>query len=144
MSAGLYGEAIKALAHAAHGAGTLPGADAVVVRLDNAYCGDRIELALVMDAGRIGALAHQTRGCLLCRAAASLVGLRAPGASMAQVEQAAAALQALLAGDTPPAGAWDELALFGALREYPVRHGCVALPLQALRQAIRTARGEAA
>ena len=143
MSADLYGEAIKALAHAAHGAGTLPGADALV-RLDNAYCGDRIELALVMDAGRIGALAHQTRGCLLCRAAASLVGLRAPGASMAQVEQAAAALEALLAGDTLPAGAWDELALFGPLRAYPARHGCVGLPLQALRQAVRAAPGEAA
>ncbi len=138
MTAALYEEPIKALARAAHGAGTLAGADAVV-QLDNPYCGDRIDLALRLDGATIGALAHQTRGCLLCRACASVVGLRAPGAPIAQVEQAAAALDTLLAGAALPPGAWSELALFGALRDYPERHGCVGLPLRALRQAIRLA-----
>jgi nitrogen fixation NifU-like protein len=139
VNAALYDEAIKALARAAHGAGTLAAPDAVV-RLDNPYCGDRIDLALNISAARIAALAHQTKGCLLCCAAASLIGLHAPGAPIAQVEQAIAALDALLAGADFSPGAWGELEVFRAVSGYPARHGCVSLPMQALRKAIDVAR----
>ena len=139
MSANLYDKAIKALARASHGAGTLLAADAVV-RVDNPYCGDRIDLALTMSGARIGALAHQTKGCLLCRAAASLIGLHAPGAHVVRIEQAIAALDALLAGSDPLPGAWDELAVFRPVSQYPARHGCVRLPMQALRRAVQAAQ----
>jgi nitrogen fixation NifU-like protein len=139
VNTALYDDAIKALARAAHGGGTLAQAD-VTVRLDNPYCGDRIDLSLVLSGSTIGALAHETKGCLLCRASASVIGLRAPGAGLAQVEQAIVALGALLAGGDLPAGAWNELELFRPVREYPARHGCVMLPLQALRKAIDHAR----
>jgi nitrogen fixation protein NifU and related proteins len=139
VNAALYDEAIKALARAAHGAGKLAAADAAV-RLDNPYCGDRIDLALVMNGTRIGALAHDTRGCLLCRAAASLIGLRAPGAPLTRVQQSIAALDALLAGGDLAPEAWSELAVFRPVYDYPARHGCVSLPLHALRNAIELAR----
>jgi nitrogen fixation protein NifU and related proteins len=135
VSAQLYDEAIKVLARAAHGAGTLASADAFV-RLDNPYCGDRIDLALTMSGNRIEALAHLTKGCLLCSASASLIGLRAPGATIAQVEQTIAALDALLAGRDLPAVAWGELEVFRPVREYPARFGCVTLPIQALSKAV--------
>jgi nitrogen fixation NifU-like protein len=108
VNASLYDEAIKALARAAHGAGSLSAPDALV-RLDNPYCGDRIDLALTLNGSRIGAVAHDTRGCLLCCASASLIGLRAPGADMRQVEHAIAASDALLAGRELPALTWNEL-----------------------------------
>jgi nitrogen fixation NifU-like protein len=136
VSATLYDEAIKMLARAAHGAGRLPAAHAVA-RLDNPYCGDRIDLALDLSGDRIDALVHETKGCLLCRAAASIVGLRAPGARVAEVERAAAALDALLAGGEDAALPWPELAVFRPVRDHPARHGCVSLPMQALRQAVR-------
>jgi len=139
VNAVLYDAAIKALARAAHGAGTLAAPDAVV-RLDNPYCGDRIDLALTLKGARIGALAHQTKGCLLCCASASLVGLRAPGAHLAELERVGAALDALLAGGDLPAGAWGELEIFRAVRDYPARHGCVGLPMQALRKAVDLAQ----
>jgi nitrogen fixation NifU-like protein len=139
VNARLYDEAIKTLARAAHGAGTLASADALV-RLDNPYCGDRIDLALTMNASRIEALAHLTKGCLLCSASASLIGLRAPGATIAQVEQTIGALDALLAGRDLPADAWDELKVFRPVRDYPARFGCVTLPIQALGKAVEIAR----
>ena len=139
MNAPLYDEVIKALARAAHGAGTLAAPDALV-RLDNPYCGDRIDLALTLNSGRVSALAHQTKGCLLCCASASLIGLRAPGAELSQVEQAIVALDALLAGQDLSAGAWSELEIFTPVRDYPARHGCVSLPVQALRKAIQAAQ----
>jgi nitrogen fixation NifU-like protein len=135
----LYDEAIKALARAAHGAGTLAAAHAVV-RLDNPYCGDRIDLALMLSGARIGAVAHETRGCLLCRAAASLIGLRAPGAHLTQIDLTIAALEALLTGGELATGAWEELAIFCPVREVPARHGCVSLPMQALRRAVLMAQ----
>jgi NifU-like protein involved in Fe-S cluster formation len=138
VNAQLYDEAIKALARAAHGAGTLRTADAVV-RLDNPYCGDRIDLALTLDTGRVVTMTHETKGCLLCCASASLIGLRAPGATIAQVEQAVVALDALLAGRDLPAGAWAELEVFRPVRDYPARFGCVTLPLNALRKAVELA-----
>jgi nitrogen fixation protein NifU and related proteins len=135
VNASLYDDAIKVLARAAYGAGTLAAADAVV-RLDNPYCGDRIDLALRIREGNIEALAHQTRGCLLCCAASSLIGLHAPGAPLTQVEQAAAALDAMLAGGDLASGAWSDLEVFRPVNGYPARHGCVRLPMQALRKAI--------
>ena len=142
MSAALYNEAIKALARAAHGAGTLAAADAVV-RLDNPYCGDRIDLALRLSGARIGALAHETKGCLLCRAAASLVGLHAPGAHVMQIGQAIVALDGLLTGADLAPEAWQEFAVFGPVREIPARHGCVTLPMQALHKAVQAAQARA-
>jgi nitrogen fixation protein NifU and related proteins len=138
VNAALYDQAIKALARAAHGAGALAAPDALV-RLDNPYCGDRIDLALTLRSGRVEALAHQTKGCLLCCASASLVGLRAAGAELSQVEQAIVALDALLAGRDLPAATWAELQMFSPVRDYPPRHGCVSLPIQALRKAIQAA-----
>jgi nitrogen fixation NifU-like protein len=143
VNTALYDEGIKALARAAHGAGTLAAAHAIV-RLDNPYCGDRIDLALMLSGARICALAHETKGCLLCRAAASLIGLHAPGAHLTQIGQAMAALDALLAsGDLPP-GSWRELAVFRAVHEVPARHSCVSLPMQALRKAVSLAQSQAA
>jgi nitrogen fixation protein NifU and related proteins len=139
MNVALYDEAIKVLARAAHGAGTLAAPDAVV-RLDNPYCGDRIDLFLTLSSGRIGAVAHQTKGCLLCCACASLIGLRAPGADIAQVERTGTALDALLAGRELPAGCWNELQVFRPVRDYPSRYGCVGLPIQALRKALESAQ----
>jgi nitrogen fixation protein NifU and related proteins len=135
VNAALYDEAIKALARAAHGAGTLATADAVV-RLDNPYCGDRIDLTLALTGDRVAAVAHETKGCLLCCACASLIGLRAPGADIAQVQQAIVALDAVLAGRDLPPDAWREMRVFTPVRDYPARHGCVGLPIQALRRAI--------
>ena len=139
MNTNLYDEAIKVLARAAHGAGPLAAADAIV-RLDNPYCGDRIDLAVRIREGNIEALAHQTKGCLLCCAAASLIGLHGPGAPVAQIEQAAAALDAMLAGGDLPPDAWPQLEVFRPVNGYPARHDCVRLPMQALRQAIAVAR----
>ncbi|MBL8486660.1 MAG: iron-sulfur cluster assembly scaffold protein [Rhodocyclaceae bacterium] len=135
MSEALYQQALKALAEAAHGAGRLDDADARV-RLDNPLCGDRITVHLRMAGGRVAAVAHETRGCLLCRAAASAIGRRAPGLTPAEIAAAAASAEAQMAAESPPAPAWPELEAFRPVRGHPSRRGCVSLPFQALRQAL--------
>lgn len=137
MSANLYQQAIKALAEAAHGAGRLDDADASV-RLDNPLCGDRTTVYVKLAGGRVAAVAHETKGCLLCRAAASAIGLRAPGRTPAELAAAAAAADAQMTLESPAAPPWPELEAFRPVRAHPSRRGCVALPFAALQRALET------
>ncbi|MDZ4255855.1 MAG: iron-sulfur cluster assembly scaffold protein [Sulfuritalea sp.] len=132
----LYQDAIKQMAQAAHGQGQLDRADGEA-RLDNPLCGDRVRMQVALDSGRISAVAHQTKGCLLCRAAASLLGARAVGQDAAAIEAVADELDALLKGAAPGPAAWPELAMFVPARAYASRHRCVLLPFRALIDALR-------
>jgi nitrogen fixation NifU-like protein len=134
----LYQQAIKDLAVAAHGAGHLAAPDAVA-DLDNPFCGDRIHLEIGRDGDVITALAHKTRGCLLCRASAAIIGLRAPGRDAAAIAAATTALEALLQNTAEAPADWPELSVFVPARAHPSRHGCALLPFRALLQALAPA-----
>ncbi len=131
----LYQDAIKQMAQAAHGHGQLDSANGEA-RLDNPLCGDRVCMQVALDSGRITAVAHQTKGCLLCRAAASLLGARAVGQDAAAIESVAGELEAMLKGAAPIPAAWPELAMFIPARAYASRHRCVLLPFRALQAAL--------
>ena len=139
MSDALYQQALKDLAQAAHGAGRLAIPDAEALR-DNPLCGDRVRIEVTTTDGVITALAQETKGCLLCRASASLLGLRAPGRKPEDIAAAAQALRKLLQdggewrADAPES--WPELVVFLPVRAHPSRHGCVLLPIETLLQAL--------
>lgn len=139
MNDDLYQQALLDLARAAHGAGTLPSPDGTALR-DSPLCGDRVRIEVTLAGGRIEALAHDVRGCLLCQAAASLLGLRGAGLDAAQAGMLREQVAAMLAGQAPPAG-WPELALFAPVRPHRNRHGCVLLPFEALLAALDSGAG---
>ncbi len=134
VSEALYDQAILAEAKAQAGAGSLERAD-VRVEEDNPLCGDRIALEIAGTPERIEALAHRTRGCLLTRAAASLIGRRAPGASAAELRAVIGEVEAILAG-RGEARSWPELAMFAPVRAVKSRQDCVLLPFRALAAAL--------
>ncbi|MEZ5861777.1 MAG: iron-sulfur cluster assembly scaffold protein, partial [Geminicoccaceae bacterium] len=76
MNEALYNRAIIEAARDKRHAGRLehPGGTATT---DNPLCGDRVTLDLEGEAGRVAAVAHKTRGCLLTQAAASLLAAHA-------------------------------------------------------------------
>lgn len=136
MSDDLYQQAITALAKAATGAGELEPRDARET-VDNPLCGDRVTMDVRLRDGRIAQLAHEVRGCLLCRAAASAVGTRAPGRSAHEIAQARARLQAMLkSGASGPIEEWPELSAFQPVARHKSRHDCVLLPFDALIRAL--------
>ena len=136
MSEEIYQDAIVALAKAAHGAGKLGNA-ARSATVDNPLCGDRVTVALTLADGRIDTLRHTVKGCLLCQAAASLLGQRAPGSARAALAANAAALDAMLTqGKALPADAWPELAAFQPVARHKSRFDCVRLPFQAAAKAM--------
>lgn len=135
MSDELYQQALLDLARAAHGAGTLPSPDGTALR-DSPLCGDRVRMQVALENGRVKAVAHEVKGCLLCQAAASLVGLHGVGLNAAEAEALRGQVAAALAGSAPPPG-WSELSLFEPVRPHRNRHGCVLLPFEALFAALK-------
>lgn len=101
----------------------------------NALCGDRVGVELRLDAeGRIAALGHQSEGCLLCLASASLMACDVPGRDAAGV---AARLQALRTAIANGDGdGLDELGALAGVAAHPARHRCVLLPWECLQQAL--------
>jgi len=135
MTDDIYQAAIKELARAAHGAGRI-NAPSASARLDNPLCGDRVTLDLAIEDGLIRAVGHETRGCLLCRAAASLLARAAPGLAPARLLAAQAGIAALLQGDGDVPLPWPELAIFTPARAHRSRHGCVLLAFRAAAAAL--------
>jgi nitrogen fixation NifU-like protein len=136
MSDDLYEDAIVALAKAAHGAGR-PQGQGRIATADNPLCGDRVTVEVVLADGRVGALRHEVKGCLLCRAAASMLGLRAPGADRGAIAANAAALERMLhSGHAPADAGWPELKHFLPVARHKSRFDCVRLPLQAAARAL--------
>ena len=138
MSNELYQSDIKALAQDDSTAKSLPDPDRRV-SLDNPFCGDRVDLEVDIQDGRISALAHSVRGCMLCQASANAMASSAIGLSLAEIEAIHSGLVAMLKGqdnpEWPPSG-WESLALFQGVGPHKSRHGCVTLPLTALQKAL--------
>ena len=134
----IYHEAIKALATAATGEGTLAAPDGKAL-VDNPLCGDRVDMEVNVADGRVSAVAHRVRGCLLCRAAASVIGKRAPGASPAEIERGSAAVSEMLEKQAPPPAGWQDLEVFLPVHGHKSRYRCVQLPFEAVLAALRAA-----
>ena len=132
--AGLYRDTVLAHGRAPRGVGEL-AAPTRQAQLHNAVCGDRITLGVQLDAqGRIVELRHQTSGCLLCTASASLMADDTPGLDASAVGARRAALAAgITRGDGEGLG---ELAALTGVSATPSRHTCVLLPWDALRLAL--------
>jgi NifU-like protein involved in Fe-S cluster formation len=136
MSDELYHRAILELAKKARQTSRLEAPQASVT-VDNPLCGDRVTLDLSLADGRVRALGHKVRGCLLCQAAAVAIGLRAPGETPATLRAVARDLGAAIASSPDTAGRrWPELAAFAPVHAHKSRHECVLLPFVALTQAL--------
>jgi len=138
----LYSRALLDLARAPRHTGKL-AEPAQVARVDNALCGDRVTLHVRVKDGVLVSVAHQTRGCALCIASASVMAEAVMAESVETAERRAVSVVAELAPLclelpvlTDPA-----MALFDGVRGMPGRRGCVALPWQALREVLGSTGG---
>jgi nitrogen fixation NifU-like protein len=138
MSDPLYRKDLLRLAADAHGAGRLPSPDAT----GNAYnpaCGDRVTIDLRLSNGRIVAVGHETRACVLAQASASILGARLQ-ADRATVEALRRSVEDMLEhGAAPPTAPFENYAVFSGVVTYKSRHRCVLLPIDAVLDALRNA-----
>lgn len=132
MNDELYGTAVKDLA--AREPAVLDDPDASAT-LDNPLCGDRISLEVRIEGGRVAAVGHRVKGCLLCRAAATLAAEQAVGLDADSTARLADQVAGMLKAGADPA--FSALAVFLPVRPHKSRHNCVLLPFKALAAAAR-------
>lgn len=137
MSDPLYRKEILRLAADAHGAGHLPGAHRTGTA-HNPTCGDRVTFEVATNgSGRIEAVAHETKACVLSQASASILGRDTKNLSREDVAGLRAAVMAMLKeGAAVPGQPFSDYAAFDGVLEYPNRHSCVLLPIEALLAAL--------
>ncbi len=95
--------------------GELPGADAQV-RIENPACGDILELAIKMSAGRIGEIRFRAKGCVPAMACASAMTELAKGRSTEEASAISRAEVVDAVGGVPPASGHAAQLAIDALR----------------------------
>jgi len=108
----------------------------VELELENKLCGDRVSLQAQMDGEKYLSVRVDVDGCLLCRAAASLVSEKAAGLTHSAAADLLDSISAFMEGGSREIlECWPELEMFLPLVDHVSRRKCVLLAFQALERA---------
>jgi nitrogen fixation NifU-like protein len=103
----------------------------------NPLCGDHIWLYMKVDDGVVQDIAFQGSGCAISTASASMMTESLKGKTAAQAEALFERFHDLVTGKQETgAPELGKLAVFGGVREYPVRVKCASLAWHTLRAAL--------
>ena len=107
----------------------------------NPLCGDKVTLNLVVENGRVTDVKFVGVGCAISMASASLMTEAIKGKTEAELREMFGKFHAGLTAPDEAAGAaaladLDKLAVFGGVREFPVRVKCATLPWHTLIAAL--------
>jgi SUF system NifU family Fe-S assembly protein len=139
----LYQKNLLRLAADAIGTGTLPDPDAEET-LDNPTCGDRITVQVKLADGKITALNHENRSCMLCQASASMLSENAVGRGIEEILDTRENLRSMLNGEpVQDKSDWRDLEFFNVVAAHKSRHQCILLPFDALIKALETIKMKA-
>jgi NifU-like protein involved in Fe-S cluster formation len=89
---------------------------------------------LQLQDGRVVALVHDTRACVLTQASAALLAGSAVGQDAAGLATLADSLRAMLKGEELPPPGYE---VFEGVASHAGRHVCVLLPVEAALKALR-------
>lgn len=107
--------------------------------LRSPLCGDRVEIQVALDASRVSKLTHHVKGCVLCKAAATLACQYGQGNDLAALIDLAEVVSKILKGCSNIPAEFNELRVFEPVSAHASRHGCVMLPFRAVVEAVRGA-----
>ena len=98
----------------------------------NPACGDRVRLKLGIEKGLLIRVEHETRGCAVSRASASLMSEHIQGLSVRDAwNRSRAFLQLMETGESD--GELGNLRALLQIRDFPLRIRCAVLPWLALQ-----------
>ena len=101
-------------------------------------CGSRVTIQVRFDGDAIADYGQRVEACALGSAAASAVGGAVVGASVGEVREAGAAMEAMLKrGGPPPGGRFAALAALEPARSFSNRHASILLTFRALEKAFK-------
>lgn len=106
-------------------------------RGQNPQCGDDVQVALVVEHGKVSDIRFNGQGCAICIASASMMTEAVQGQDVALAEQLQARFRAVLTGQMEPEGAHlGKLISLAGVRRYPGRIKCALLGWHALMHAL--------
>jgi nitrogen fixation NifU-like protein len=143
MSDPLYKHELLRLAANATGSGRLPEPCGTGTA-HNPACGDKVVVDVLIEDGRIQALAHHTMACVLTQASAAILGAEAVGMNRDEVEALQRGVGAMLEGGPPPDAPFDVFSVFDGVAEHRNRHKCVLLPIKAVLAALAASESDKA
>ena len=139
MSDPIYRKEVLRLAADAVAAGRLPQPHTTGTA-HNPSCGDKAIVDLALAGGRVTAMAHDTKACVLSQASASILGGALTGKTEAEVRDLHGQVKAMLDGGAAPAGAFAAYAAFDGVAGFKNRHRCVTLPIEATLAAFENSK----
>jgi nitrogen fixation NifU-like protein len=137
MSDPLYKPALLRLAADATGAGRLAVPCGTATAF-NPACGDKVTVDVAIEEGRISAIAHDTKACVLTQASAAILGGEIAGLTKEEVADLHKAVGEMLAGAHAPQAPFDAYRAFDGVVDHRNRHRCVLLPIEAVLSALDT------
>lgn len=119
--------------------GKMPNPDAQAEGY-NALCGDHFTVYLRMEGDRIKEVTFEGAGCAISKSSASVMTTELAGKTRAEAEAIFARFKGMITSE--PGAPLDEkslgkLAIFGGIREFPVRAKCATLAWHAALSALR-------
>ena len=111
-------------------------------RGDNPMCGDRVDVWLRRDAGRIAEIGFEARGCAISIAAADLMAEAALGLDAAAARALGERVAVLARTGAGEGADLDPLRPLAGVHAFPSRVKCATLAWQALKAAL-DGKGEA-
>lgn len=121
--------------------GTLEGADATVEGY-NPLCGDRVEIGVKLEGGKLKDCRFKGEGCSICMASASMMTEELLGRPVGDVEETVEGFRSLMKGEECPLAVEGDLESLVGVRNFPVRIKCALLPWTTLNDALRQAKGD--
>lgn len=123
-----------------HNHGTLADKDSITVSMNNPSCGDKIQVSLKVEDGRIVDVKYSGSGCAISQSSASMMTDAVKGLSVKEAHELAFDFSELVQGrehnDDLELG--DAEALQG-VSQYPARIKCATLPWKAMEKGLREA-----
>jgi nitrogen fixation NifU-like protein len=105
----------------------------------NPLCGDKVEVYLRVEDGRIAAIQFEAASCAICKASASMMMQALSGQTLAEGESINEAVSCILKTDTETASleTQGQLAALAGVRKFPARVKCASLPWRTYQAALR-------
>ncbi|MBN1624958.1 MAG: iron-sulfur cluster assembly scaffold protein [Deltaproteobacteria bacterium] len=110
--------------------------------VSNPLCGDRITVELKMEGDVIKAISGPVKGCVLCKASASILAEIAVGMKCDELKSMASDLGQALKSQADNNESFPKAyRMFYPVKKHKSRHSCVMLPLEGALKAISECKG---
>ncbi|PZE21439.1 Fe-S cluster assembly sulfur transfer protein SufU [Paenibacillus xerothermodurans] len=111
---------------------------AVTIDLNNPTCGDKIQLQMQVEDGKVKAAKYIGEGCSISMSSASMMTDAVKGKTLEEALEMADKFSGLMKGE-PVEFEYEDIEALSGVNKFPARIKCATLPWNALRKGIEQA-----